>query len=609
MCGICCQISKNGKSIKSVLTGVGLLEHRGYDSMGIAFMTDKKMELYKVSKKDKKDFDIENLKLKVLEKDRNCNVAIGHSRWATFGGITTSNAHPHFDASKKFFLVQNGNVENLSEIEKLCDKWERYSETDTEAIVNLIAKNYKKTNSLEKAAKKTLDSIEGANAFVVMHIDEPNKLVVANKGGTIIFGKNNNSIFIVSDPAAFEPFIINKKYILKDDEIATVTADGWGILEKNEVKIDDEKIFNNKSSLGKYSFFMEKEIFEQPKTLLNTLSGRLIYKQGISRLGGIENFARELRNVKTFHFVGCGTAYNSCLYAVSLFNRFGISARAWIASEFCYSHPVFNSTDAFIFISQSGETADTIEVINEIKIKGNICLGIINVPGSKIWRETDAGIGIRAGKEKGVASTKAFTAQLTTIVMLAVFLARQRKMTIDTGQRIIEELEKLPEKINLILKDALKIKKLTKKYARFKNYYFLGRYFHSITAEEGSLKLKEISYVHAEAYPLGEMKHGPLALVDSNFCSIVIIPDDSVFKKGLVNIHEIKGRNGAILAITNKGKKIPLADDVIYVPKTIDYLSPILTTIPTQLFAYYMALELKCNPDKPRNLAKTVTVS
>jgi len=442
---------------------------------------------------------------------------------------------------------------------------------------------------------------------VVMKIDEPDKLIAANKGGTIIFGQNNDCVIAASDPAAFEPFAIKKKRILGDNEIAVISAEGWEIFK--EAKTEEEDFFSAKSDIGDFLFFMEKEIFEQPKIFSNTIAGRFIFEQGLPRLDGIEDFARELRNVKNFHFVGCGTAYNACRYAALLFNRFGIAARAWIASEFCYSHPVFDPTDAFVFISQSGETADTIEVINEIKIKGNICLGIVNVPGSRIWRETDAGIGIRAGKEKGVASTKAFTSQLATIVMLAVFLARQRKMTIDTGQRIINELKKIPDKIEIILRDADRIKELAKKYACFRNYYFLGRYFHSVTADEGSLKLKEISYVHAEGYPLGEMKHGPLALIEPDFCSVVIIPDDPIFKKGIVNIHEIKGRNGTVLAITDKKKGISPADDTINIPTTIDYLSPILTTIPTQLFAYYMALEFGCNPDKPRNLAKTVTVN
>lgn len=609
MCGIVGYIGKNGKAIKSVLEGIGLLEHRGYDSMGIAFLADDAIELHRISQEDKENFNIKDLMSIVPQKKRYSDLAIGHTRWATFGGKTTANAHPHRDASGKFYLVQNGNVENLNEIEERIGNWERYSQTDTEAIVNLVAKFYSEGNSFVDSVKLTLGAIEGANAFVVMKIDEPDKLIAANKGGTMIIGENNHSTIIVSDPAAFEPFAIKKKRILLDNEVVILKDDSWEVVEDKQIKVEDDDFYDGEPDLCGHDFFMEKEIFEQSRTFSNAIRGRMILEQGVPRLGGIESLARELRNVKTFHFVGCGTAYNACLYASLLFNRFGIDSRAWIASEFCYSHPVIDPTDAFIFISQSGETADTIEVINEIKIKGNICLGIVNVPGSRIWRETDAGIGIRAGKEKGVASTKAFTSQLATVIMLAVFLARQRKMTIDTGQRVIRELELLPEKMALIFNEAPKIEALAKKYASFSNFYFLGRYFNYVTAEEGSLKLKEISYVHAEAYPLGEMKHGPLALVESDFCSVVVIPKDSVYKKGLVNIQEIKSRNGAVLAVTDSGTRVPLADDIIEIPKTIEYLSPILATLPLQLFSYYMALELNRNPDKPRNLAKTVTVN
>jgi len=609
MCGIFGYVGTDGRAINSVLNSIGLLEHRGYDSMGVVFVIDGEVELYKISQEDKENFNIEDLKQLVPDRERICNSGIGHTRWATFGGKTTKNAHPHYDFSRLFYFVHNGNVENLSDIKNELGDCSFYSETDSEAIVNLIAKYFKETSSLEKATRKTLKKIEGANAFVVMDANNPEQLIAANKGGTIILGKYNGNMVVASDLAAFESFAVKNKHILKDNEIVVVNKSGWKIFEDEKVKKAANESNGLKSGLGEYGFYMEKEIFEQKHTMTNTIRGRLISETGIPKLGGIENIARNLRKVKTFHFIGCGTAYNACFYATFLFNRFGIDARAWIASEFCYRHPVIDPDDAFIFISQSGETADTIEVINEIKTKGNVCLGIVNVPGSRIWRETDAGISIRAGKEKGVASTKAFISQLASVVMLAVFLARQRKMTINTGQRILRELELIPDKIQEILDQADSIKKVAIKYSQFLNYYFLGRYFNYITAEEGSLKLKEISYVHAEAYPLGEMKHGPLALIDKDFCSVVIMPNDSVFKKSLVSIHEIKARNGKVLAITNKKMDVNLADDIIFVPETIEYLSPLLTTIPLQLFSYYMALNFKCNPDKPRNLAKTVTVS
>ncbi len=609
MCGICCYVGKKGGATKAVLRGLAMLEHRGYDSIGITRLTDSGAETCKISQEEKKEFDINDLRGEIKNIDKQSNIAIGHNRWATFGGISKNNAHPHCDKDKKFYLVQNGNVENLKEVENEVGKWARYSETDTEAIVNLIAKYHRENNSFLESVKKTINFIEGANVIAVMNVDEPDKLIVANKGGSIIMAEDNEGILVASDMAAFEPFAIKKQKTLLDNEIAIVSSLDWDILSSEETNEDGDKLPMTIKDEESFQYFMEAEIFEQPSTFLNTLRGRLLIKEGITHLDCTTELARELRKVKTFHFVGCGTAYNACTYASLLLNRFGIASRAWIASEFCSQHPVIDPSDAFTFISQSGETADSIEVVKEVAIKGNISLGIVNVPGSRIWRDTQAGIGIRAGKERGVASTKAYTSQLASIVILAVFLARQRGMTRNTGQKMLAELENLPAKIEQILAGASRIQDLVRKYKDYKNYYFLGRYFSSVTASEASLKLKEISYVHAEAYPLGEMKHGPLALVDEDFCSVVIAPKDSVHNKSLVNIQEIKARKGKVLVVGNESADIEIADDNIFIPETLDYLSPILSIIPLQLFSYYMALELGKNPDKPRNLAKTVTVS
>lgn len=606
MCGISCYITKGDQAAAKALDGLALLEHRGYDSVGIAFLRDSGVEIYKLSQEEKKDFRVADLREQMENQATDSSVAIGHNRWATFGGVNLANAHPHSDREEKFYLVQNGNVENMADLEKELGSINRYSETDTELIVNLIAKYYKEDNDFAKSVKRAINFIEGANAIVVMKVDDPSKLIAANKGGSLILAKDKDGVLLASDPSVLENVEVLKQKVLASNELAVITSDAWQIencclSEKNNEKKQKEK--------KDYKYFMEKEIFEQAESFQNTLRGRLVFEQGISHLDCTRDLARELRRVKTFHFVGCGTAYNACQYASLLLNRFGIASRAWIASEFCAAHPVYDSSDAFVFVSQSGETADTIEVVKEIGLKGNTRLGIVNVPGSKIWRDTEAGIGIRAGKERGVASTKAYTSQLASIVVLAVFLARQRSMTADTGQKILSELEKIPSKIQEILYQSGRIRDLAKKYKDFNNYYFLGRYFSSITAAEGSLKLKEISYVHAESYPLGEMKHGPLALVDEDFCSVVIAPKDSVFKKSLVNIQEIKARKGRVLAIGNTSSDIEIADDNIFIPETLDYLSPILSIIPLQLFSYYMALEFGKNPDKPRNLAKTVTVS
>ena len=607
MCGIFGYNSVEQDGVKKILEGIHRLEHRGYDSMGMAFLTGGKIECFKVAEDEKAGFDIKDLAKKYPNKKALCNIGIGHTRWATYGGKTVKNAHPHF--SNGLFIVHNGNVENFEALKKEIDARALYSETDSEVIVKLIDKIYQETNDLVKSIEQVMKMLIGANVILLMSKDHPGQLFAANKGGTLLLGEYDSGVIIASDPSAFEGYHIIKKRNLETNEVAVINSDSWDIIAKEAVAIKKDYF----QDIGKNGcdFYMEKEIFEQTSVLRGTMSGRLILDKGNTQLGGIHEIARELRNVETFHFVGCGTAYNACSYAALLFNRFGISARAWVASEFCYSHPVFGPKDAFFFISQSGETADTIEVIEEIKIKGNICLGIVNVPDSRIARLTDAGVYIRAGREKAVASTKAFTAQLVTIALLAIYLARQRKMTIDTGIGIIEELALIPEKIEKILEQKNSIKRLAKKYKEFKNYYFLGRYFNSIVAQEGSLKLKEISYVHAEAYPLGEMKHGPLALIDPSFCSVVIIPNDSVHSKGVVNVREIKGRDGVVIAVVTEGNRFELADDIIEIPEIkprYEYLYPIISTIPLQLFAYYMALELGFNPDKPRNLAKTVTV-
>ena len=608
MCGIFGYNGKEPDGVKKILEGIHRLEHRGYDSMGMAFLTGGKIECFKVAEDEKAGFDIKDLAKKIPNKKVICNIGIGHTRWATYGGKTVKNAHPHF--SNGLFIVHNGNVENFEALKKEIDARALYSETDSEVIVKLTDKMFQESGDLVKSIEHVMNMLVGANVMLLMSKDHPGQLFAANKGGTLLLGKSDSGIIIASDPSAFEGYHIIKKRNLETNEVAVIHSNCWDIIAK-EVVVTTEDNYLQDVGKNNYAFYMEKEIVEQASVLHGTMSGRLIFDKGNTRLGGINEIARELRNVKTFHFVGCGTAYNACSYAALLFNRFGISARAWIASEFCYSHPVFSPKDAFFFISQSGETADTIEVIEEIQIKGNICLGIVNVPDSRIACLTDAGVYIRAGKEKAVASTKAFTAQLVTIALLAIYLARQRKMTIDTGMGIIEELILIPEKIEKVLKQKNSIKRLAKKYKEFKNYYFLGRYFNSVVAQEGALKLKEISYVHAESYPLGEMKHGPLALIDSCFCSVVIIPNDSVYSKGVVNVREIKGRNGVVIAVVTEGNRFKLADDIIEIPEIKprhEYLYPIIATIPLQLFAYYMALELGFNPDKPRNLAKTVTV-
>lgn len=610
MCGIIGYVGQEKNGIEKILSGLTLLLYRGYDSIGAAFFVDNEIRVYKKASQNSTNVTVNDIRAIIPNTKAPCCLGIGHTRWATRGKVTDTNAHPHWDEKGEFFVVHNGNVENFSELKKeLIEKGVKFiSETDTELIAHLIAQEY--SNDLAQAAERAMGLISGANAFLVISPKHPDTLVAINRGGSLLVCQNSSGVIVASDPIVFRekktPYISlgdNELVILTPDQV--VVKRGDEIIEKEKIISEEEE---GKLTKGEFDHFMLKEIMEQPQVLANAISGRFWLDKGIAKLGGIEEIARDLRKVPTFHFIGCGTAYNACCYGKLLFNRFGIPAQAWIASEFCYSHPVFSPRDAFIFVSQSGETADTIAVLEEILLKGNLCLGIVNKPGTKIPRLTDAGVFIRVGPEIGVASTKAFTGQMINIVLLALFLARQRNMTIDTGQRIINELQTIPEKVGIILNQAEKIKELVGKFSHFRNYYFLGRYFNSVVAQEGALKLKEIAYVHAEAYPLGEMKHGPLALIDPEFCSVVIAPNDSVLPLSRVNIDEIKSRHGPVIVITTKGCSLPEADDVIYVPETLECLTPLLTTVPLQLFSYYMARQLNRNPDKPRNLAKSVTV-
>jgi glucosamine--fructose-6-phosphate aminotransferase (isomerizing) len=607
MCGIIGYLGKEGLAINSVLDALGHLENRGYDSMGAVFVFSKgENEVYKISREEKFNFNIADLKAKVADKKRLCNLGIGHTRWSTCGKPTNANAHPQCDEDKTVYVVHNGNVLNFDELKKSLGECVFRSETDTEVIANLVAREYGKSKDLRQAAEKCLSVLEGANAFLVVDAKNPDLLVAANKSGTIILGEKEGASMVASEPGVLDLLGVKNRQVMETGATAQVVNGGWKIVMLDERKAEQPV----QADLRQYPHQMLKEIFEQPGILERALRGRLVPGLGISKLGGIEPAAKELSGVPTFHFVGCGTAYHAALFAERLLQRLGINARSWVASEFCSYHACFDPKDAFVFISQSGETADTIKALAEVKLKQNLCLGIVNVEGSRIAREAGRGIYVQAGREIGVASTKAFTAQLSTIVLLAMYLARQRRMTSDTAETIIAEMIGLPEKIKSILTQASELKTLAEKYSAYKGFFFLGRAFNSVTADEGALKLKEITYLCADSYPLGEMKHGPLALIDENFVSVVIIPDDSLFSESLVSIREIKARGGKVLAITNTGMAknlCGLADDVVEVPKTLEYLSPILTIIPLQLFAYYMAVKLGYNPDKPRNLAKTVT--
>lgn len=610
MCGIIGYVGSSGRGLEAVFSGLNNLVHRGYDSAGALFcFNDGKTELYRISQKEDENFSIRDLSAKVRDKNRFCRLGIGHTRWASCGAVSEMNAHPHYDKSERVWVVHNGNVVNFDRLKREFGEGHFYSETDTELIANLIGREIERGCDLPSAVEAAMLAIEGPNAILVVSVLEPGKLIAANRGGTLLYGRNGEGeFFIASDPAPLEAAGFKSFSPMGEEEMLVVDESDKRtcFFSRSAERISVEGLGAGQS----FKHLMEKEIWDQPLAFAHALGGRMVFNDGITRFGGLEKHARDLRSARRFHFLGCGTAYHACQYAVLLLNRFGIEAEAHVSSEFCHAHKVFDHSDVFFIISQSGETADSIRALKEIKIKGNPVFGIINREGSRIWRETGAGVHIRAGAERAVASTKAFTCQLLSIAMLAVFLARQRKMTADTAQRIMRELETLPAKAKAILDSDSAIGDVSHlHFIHSRNFYFLGRYFHSVVASEGALKLKEVSYVHAEGYPLGEMKHGPLALVDKDFVSVVIALKDSTYEESLGNIREIKAREGKVIVVTDDQVfDRSLCDSLILIPSTMDYLSPILSIIPLQLFAYHFAVFLGLDPDKPRNLAKTVTV-
>jgi glucosamine--fructose-6-phosphate aminotransferase (isomerizing) len=611
MCGIIGYIGSRGVAFDAVFLGLKNLEHRGYDSAGAAFcFSAGEVKSYKVSREELPKFTISDLSSKAVNGRGFCGLGIGHTRWASCGKVNNTNAHPHHSRFGRIWVVHNGNVINFDQLRKEFSFNDFYSETDTELIANLISRELEKGFDLRQAIEAAMRKIEGANAVVVIDKNDPGVLAAANRGGTLLYGRDSSGqFFIASDPAPLDALCLSKVFPMRDGEIILAHEDGQDSFDFSSSADDQVIDCFNVDEDRKFHHLMEKEIFDQPFSFASILKGRIIIDDGITRFGGLESHARDLRSAQCFHFLGCGTAYHACQYAVMLLNRFGIRAEAHISSEFCHGHKVFDHSDVFFIVSQSGETADSVSALREIKIKGNPTFGIINREGSRIWRETGAGIHIRAGVEKSVASTKAFTCQLMAIAMLAVYLARQRKMTIDTARKVITELQSFPAKAAEIVKRADEVADLVQKYLHSNNFYFLGRYFNHVVASEGALKLKEVSYFHAESYPLGELKHGPLALIDKRFVSIVIAMKDSTYLESLGNIREIRAREGKVIVVTDDEMfDRSLCDDLILVPSTLEYLSPIISIIPLQIFAYHFAVCWGLNPDKPRNLAKTVTV-
>jgi len=607
MCGIVGYIGKN-KALPVLIDGLKRLEYRGYDSAGIAIKNSEGVDSVKAVGK------IVELENKISGQDISGSLGIAHTRWATHGAPTEVNAHPHHDCSGKIWVVHNGIIENYQKLKKkLTERGHKFiSDTDTEVVVHLIEDFYQ--GDIVEATQKALRLIRGAYGLVLFHNDEPDKLIAARKGSPLAIGVGEEEIIIASDMTAIIQHTKQVIY-LRDSEIAVISGGDIKILsaDNNEVKRGAEEIEWDIEKIAKNGFphFMLKEINEQPEAVSNALRGRLVVKDGKAKLGGLEAVKEDLRKIKNITIVACGTAYYAGLVGSYMLEEYaGIPVKVEYASEFRYRKPILDLQTAIIAVSQSGETADTLAAVKEAREKGVLAIGVVNAVGSSIARETEAGVYNHIGPEIAVASTKAFTAQVAILALITVLLGRQRNMSLAVGQRINKELLELPEKISEILKLNKKIKAIARKYYQQKNFAFLGRKYNYPVAKEGALKLKELSYIHAEGFPSGEMKHGSIALIDKDFPTICLAPTDSVYEKNISNIEEIKARQGPVIAIATKGdEKIKkIVEEVIYIPKTLEMLTPILSVIPLQFFAYYMAVMNKRDVDKPRNLAKSVTV-
>ena len=611
MCGIVGYVG-NKQASTILLDGLKRLEYRGYDSAGIAVSDQGKIKRLRVKGR------VASLAELLQRQPLSGFCGIAHTRWATHGVPSVNNAHPHADADEQIFVVHNGIIENYQTLKEALQH-EGYvftSETDTEVLAHLIKKFLLKTKNLEQAVRQALKRVRGAYALLVLSTAEPCKIIAARQSSPLRLGVGDGEFIIASDPSAIVRYT-RQVITLEDGEVAVIDQNGYSISELDGTAAVGKQVEQIDWDIAQaeregFAHFMLKEIFEQPDGVRNSLRGRLVLEDGRAVLGGIKNVETRLRKIKRLHIIACGTAYHAGLVGEYLLEEYaGIPTEVSVASEFRYRKPILNpEDDAVLVISQSGETADTLAAVREAKEKGVMALGIVNVTGSSIARETDAGVYNHVGPEIGVASTKVYTSQLTVIALLTLFLGRQREMSLVMGKRIADELHLIPEKMQKILEQSDRIKDIAQRYADAKNFFFLGRKYNFPSALEGALKLKEISYVHAEGGASGELKHGPLAMIDRSFPALFIAPQDSVYEKNVSNLEEVKARQGRIIALATEGdQELPrLANDVIFIPKTLEMLTPILVALPLQLFAYHFAVALGRDVDKPRNLAKSVTV-
>lgn len=609
MCGIIGYIG-NKRVSDILINGLKRMEYRGYDSAGLSIIEGG--EILTLKKQGK----VSELEKLVNHDLYDSTLGIAHTRWATHGYPNDINAHPHLDSTGNISIVHNGIIENYSVLKTklLNDGYTFKSDTDTEVLAVFIGSIYERIRDIETAVRLALREVDGTFGILVLSNYEPDKLIAARRGSPLLIGVGNGEYLAASDAASVIQYTKQVIY-LNDNEICTITRDGFNIKtienEPTEPIIEEIEFDLEHIEKGGFDHFMLKEIFEQPDTIHDAFRGRLLVDEGNVKLGGLRTVDEQLRKAERVIITACGTSWHSGLVGEYMIEALaGIPVEVEYASEFRYRNPIINPNDIVFVISQSGETADTLAAVKEAKQKGATVLGIVNVVGSSIARETHSGVYIHAGPEIGVASTKAFTSQITVFSLIALLLGRMRNLSKADGQKIATELTLIPDKIReiLLLKDQ--IREIAHQYSNVKNFLYLGRGYNFPVALEGALKLKEISYIHAEGYPAAEMKHGPIALIDDNMPVVIIATKDEIYDKVFSNIEEVRARRGRVISIANIGdeKIANVSDHVIYIPETIPILMPLLSVIPLQLLSYYIALELNCDIDKPRNLAKSVTV-
>ena len=607
MCGIVGYVGSR-EAVSFLVEGLARLEYRGYDSAGVAVLNGGGVETRKLAGR------IAGLRELLARTPVHGRCGIGHTRWATHGAPTERNAHPHSDCTRTVALVHNGIIENADVLRKRLEQdGHRFAtETDTETLVHLIEESPGAT--LEERIIAALDHVEGTYGIAVVAESDPGKIVVARRGSPVLLGVGDGEFLVASDASAVLGHTRSVVY-LNDGDVAVVTAEGYRVLDREarvqERAVDDIEWDLDAIALDGYPHFMLKEICEQAETVRSTLRGRLLVAEGTARLNGLNLTAEQCGAIRRIVIVACGTSWHAGLVGRHVLEELtGIPVSVEYASEYRYRRQVQLPGTVTIAISQSGETADTLEALRAAKATGSTVLGLVNVVGSTIAREADGGIYLHAGPEIGVASTKAFTSQVVALLLLGLYLGRQRGLEADEGRRLVAQLVRLPELVERTLAVEPQVRALAERYADARNALYLGRGVTFPVALEGALKLKEISYIHAEGYPAAEMKHGPIALIDENMPVVCLAPKDPVYPKVVSNMQEVKARGGRIIAITSEGNGdlSNLADHQVAVPASPPLIAPVLTVIPLQLLAYHIAVLRGCDVDRPRNLAKSVTV-